>query len=106
MSDTDRWESRYHDIQKYKKLCAITHKQTGGICVVCCTRKSEQIHHSSYRKSGDRPLVNIWPVCVNCHTNACHSTENWIYNSRNPVWKNKNTPKFIKFLKANAQLLR
>lgn len=100
------WTDRYHDPAKYRVYCAKTHQKTGGVCVVCMSNRSQQIHHSSYRKSGDRPLVNTFPVCLRCHQTVCHSKENWIYNPKDPKWKNKNTASFVKQLQANAKKLQ
>lgn len=38
-------------LKKYKKRCRKAHLRTNGLCTVCLLNKSEQIHHSSYRKS-------------------------------------------------------
>ena len=93
--------TRYGNIKKYKKRCRKAHLRTNGLCTVCLLNKSEQIHHSSYRKSGDRYGINIFPVCRHCHFNVCHSPQNWIVSLVNPTWKNHNTPAFTALLKRN-----
>ena len=97
--------TRYGSIKKYKKRCRKAHLRTHGICTVCLLNKSEQIHHSSYRKSGDRYGINIFPVCKYCHFNVCHSPQNWITRPVNPIWKNHNTSQFTALLKKNYKRL-
>lgn len=100
------FSSRYADPTKHRKQCAKAHQKTNGVCVVCMSRPSEQIHHSSYRKSGDRVGVNIFSVCRYCHTHLCHSNKNWVIHPIDPVWKNHNTPTFTKMLQANYKKLQ
>ena len=99
------YQQRYGNLKKYKKKAAIAHSNVGGKCCCCKINDSQEIHHSSYRKSGDRYGINIFPVCKYCHKNICHSTTNWLTNKDNPVWKNKNTPAFTKMLQRNYKQL-
>jgi hypothetical protein len=101
------YQVRYgSNAKKHKKKCRNAHIRTHGICCVCMINKSEQVHHSSYRKSGDRYGINIFPVCRNCHKTVCHSPKNWIIDLINPEWKNHNTAEFTARLKRNYQRLR
>lgn len=100
------FSSRYSEPAKHRKQCAKAHQKTNGICVVCMARPSEQIHHSSYRKSGDRVGVNIFSTCKHCHVNICHHSKNWIIHPINPVWKNHNTASFTKMLQSNYRKLQ
>jgi phage regulator Rha-like protein len=69
--------------------------------------KSEQVHHTSYSLygSGDQVGVNVFPVCEKCHRNECHSDANWITDSDDLTFGNKNTDSFIKFLRRNMNLV-
>jgi hypothetical protein len=97
------YSQRYKKVTK-KKLSA-AHRRTNGKCCCCGINKSEEVHHSSYRKSGDKYGINFFPVCKYCHKNVCHSSENWIISKTDPVWKNKNTPAFVKTLQRNYRKL-
>ena len=94
---------RYSTKKKHKKKCRRAHTRTHGVCVVCLSKPSHQVHHSSYRKSGDRYGINIFPVCLYCHRFLCHSPKNWVIHPTDPVWKNRNTPEFTKLLQINYQ---
>lgn len=101
------YQVRYgNNIKKHKKKCRNAHIRTHGICCDCLINKSEQVHHSSYRKSGDRYGINIFPVCKHCHTHSCHSPKNWIIHPTEPQWKNHNTAEFTKRLQRNYKRLR
>lgn len=100
------FSSRYAEPTKHKKQCAKAHQKTNGICCVCMARPSEEIHHSSYRRSGDRVGVNIFSVCRYCHQHICHHNNNWIVHPVDPVWKNHNTASFTKMLQANYRKLQ
>lgn len=102
-----KYEDRYgDDPKKYRKQCARVHQKTNGLCCVCMVRQSEQIHHSSYRKSGDRVGVNVFGVCISCHTHICHHSKNWIIHPTDPVWKNHNTAEFTRLLQHNFKKLQ
>ena len=100
------YNCRYSNPVKHRRQCAKAHQKTNGTCVVCMARPSEQIHHSSYRKSGDRIGVNCFPVDIYCHTHICHSNKNWIIHPTDPVWKNHNTFSFTKILQNNYKKLQ
>ena len=97
------YQQRYGNVKRYKKTCAIAHKSVYGLCCVCLTRTSEELHHAKYGQ--DEIGKTIFPVCVECHQLECHSKENWIYDPKNPVWGNRNTAKFIERLQLGYQLL-
>lgn len=101
-------EKRRLPEKEYKELCSAAHKATNGICVVCKTAESEQIHHTSYSPGGsdDQVGVNVFPVCKNCHKNVCHSTKNWITDPANPTFGNQNTEEFVQLLQDNMARLR
>ncbi len=103
MKSEDDYRKRYGNIQKYKKQCAIAHKSVHGLCCVCLTRPSEELHHASYRN--DKIGVTVFPVCRKCHQSECHSPSNWMIDKNNRVWGNKNTPKFTKRLQLGYKLL-
>lgn len=104
--DQTGFQERYGDIKKYKKTCAKAHQATQGTCTVCMSRPSEQLHHSSYRKSGDRIGINCFPVCTICHTHICHHSKNWIIHPEDRKWKNHNTAAFTKMLQQNYKKLQ
>jgi phage regulator Rha-like protein len=100
-------ESRYQPWDKHRILCTKAHNQASGVCVCCMKAKSEQVHHTSYSLygSGDQVGVNVFPVCEKCHRNECHSDANWITDSDDLTFGNKNTDSFIKFLRRNMNLV-
>jgi phage regulator Rha-like protein len=100
-------ESRYQPWDKHRILCTKVHNQASGVCVCCMKAKSEQVHHTNYSLygSGDQVGVNVFPVCENCHRNECHSDANWITDSDDPTFGNRNTESFIKFLRRNMNLV-
>jgi phage regulator Rha-like protein len=100
-------ESRYQPWDKHRILCTKAHNQASGVCVCCMKAKSEQVHHTNYSLygSGDQVGVNVFPVCENCHRNECHSDANWITDSDDPTFGNRNTESFIKFLRRNMNLV-
>lgn len=100
------YRERYAEPEKHKKQCAKAHQKTNGTCCVCMARPSEEIHHSSYRKSGDRVGSNIFSVCISCHQQICHHKKNWIIHPTDPVWKNRNTFEFTKMLQNNYKKLQ
>ena len=102
------WDARYG--KNYKRLCAIAHRQTKGFCCYCLSAKSKEIHHALY--GNDIAGISIFAVCVSearrrhrCHTKVCHSRQNWIKDSSNPVWKNRNTEEFTARLRLGFELL-
>lgn len=97
------WDARYGDINQYKKQVAIAHRKTHNHCCVCLTSKSNQLHHASY--GNDRIGISTFPVCDRCHSGICHSSDNWIKDKTDPVWKSRNTPEFTKRLRLGYQLL-
>jgi hypothetical protein len=97
------WNARYGNLKKYKKQVAIAHRKTHKYCVVCLTKKSEEIHHAYY--GNDVIGVSTFPTCYRCHDEICHSPTNWIKNPSNPVWGNRNTDEFITRLRLGYQLL-
>ncbi|MFN6475297.1 hypothetical protein [Nostoc sp. DedQUE07] len=102
-SGTLDWNARYGNTKNYKKQCAIAHKSVRGLCCVCLTHPSQELHHAKY--GCDRIGETVFPVCIDCHDNVCHSPKNWLKDKNNPVWKNKNTPEFTERLKLGYQLL-
>lgn len=100
------FSARYAEPKKHKRQCAKAHQKTNGICCVCMVRPSEQIHHSSYRRSGDRAGINVFPVDRYCHANICHHNKNWIIHPIDPVWKNHNTREFTRMLQNNYKKLQ
>ncbi len=100
-------EQRRLPEKEYRELCSAAHKATNGTCVVCKTAKSEQIHHTSYSRTGidDQVGVNVFPVCKNCHQIVCHSTKNWITDLTNPTFGNKSTEEFVQLLQDNMARL-
>lgn len=97
------YSKRYGNPKKYRKQCAIAHQSTHGLCCVCMVKKSEQLHHAYYGQ--DVIGESVFPVCLRCHQTICHSSENWIVDKDDKVWKNRNTPKFIDRLKLGYRLL-
>jgi len=69
--------------------------------------KSQEIHHTSYSLYGksDKPGVNVFPVCKQCHDNECHSADNWIKDPTHPTLKNRNSRSFTKKLQQNMKAL-
>jgi hypothetical protein len=100
-------EQRRLPEKEYRELCSAAHKATNGICVVCMTTKSKELHHTSYSLygSGDQVGVNVFPVCKNCHQIVCHSTKNWITDLTNPTFGNKSTEEFVQLLQDNMARL-
>lgn len=102
------WNARYKgnpNGKPYRKLCAIAHTSSHQLCCVCLTRKSQEIHHSRYKKRGDKPGDNVFPVCKACHIPVCHSPTNWVTHKSQPLWKNHNTPAFERRLRLGYALL-
>ncbi|WP_375511786.1 hypothetical protein [uncultured Nostoc sp.] len=97
------WRKRYGNIKVYKKQCAIAHQSVKGLCCVCLVRPSEQLHHAKY--GNDEIGLTVFPVCLNCHNQVCHSSKNWNKDKTRPVWGNQNTPEFIERLKLGYKLL-
>jgi len=97
------YRKRYGNPRKYKQQCAIAHRATHGLCCVCVTGKSEELHHAFYGK--DIIGVSTFPVCLRCHTTICHSRENWITDPKDPVWGNRNTDKFRQRIQTGYRLL-
>jgi|SRR5579883_1440019 len=97
------WDSRYGDVEQYKKICAAAHRSTHNICCVCMQRPSEEMHHTSYGKHSQG--INFFPACAACHLLVCHSSKNWIKDKKDPVKKSHNTPEFVKQLKQNYKQL-
>lgn len=97
------WNARYGNPAKYRKQVAIAHKRTHNYCVVCLSRRSEQIHHAYY--GNDAIGISTFPTCAICHSSVCHSPSNWIICRSNPVWGNRNTDEFITRLRLGYQLL-
>lgn len=89
----------------YRKLCAIAHDGAHQLCCCCLVRPSQEIHHSRYRKRGDKAGDNVFPVCKACHIPVCHSSKNWVTYRDAPLWKNHNTPSFEKRLRLGYALL-
>ncbi|MFK0731410.1 MAG: helix-turn-helix domain-containing protein [Gloeotrichia echinulata GP01] len=101
--DESIWRLRYGSSVKYREMCAESHRKTHGLCCVCLTRKSTQIHHACY--GNDIAGKSIFPVCQHCHYHICHHKANWIRCSKNPVWENRNTEEFIQKLRSGYELL-
>lgn len=97
------YQKRYGNIKQYKIMCAIAHKSVHGQCCVCLTKKSQELHHAKYGK--DEIGKTVFPVCTYCHESQCHSHENWIHDSKNPVWGNRNTDEFTRRLICGYQIL-
>jgi hypothetical protein len=99
--EKEKYSDRYGDPVRYRKQCARAHQKTNGLCCVCMARQSDQLHHSSYRKSGDRIGSNCFPVCLSCHQHICHHPKNWVIHPTDPIWKNHNTAQFTRMLQNN-----
>jgi len=103
------WDSRYAD--NWRKICAIAHQATGGICCCCLVARSEVVHHVRYRdKRGaiaGREVAgrDVFNLCTTCHNEVAHSKENWIKCKADQLLGNHNTSAFIKKLKFGYQLL-
>lgn len=97
------WNARYGNPKHYRKFLAIAHKKTHNYCVVCLSRRSEQIHHAYY--GNDIIGISTFPTCASCHSLVCHSPTNWVICRSNPVWGNRNTDEFITRLRLGYQLL-
>ena len=97
------FDKRYGNIKRYGQQCAIAHKSTHGLCCVCMTAKSEELHHAFYGR--DIIGVSVFPTCLSCHQNVCHSSDNWVIDHKNPVWKNRNTTGFTQRLQLGYKLL-
>jgi hypothetical protein len=103
------WDSRYAD--NWRKICAIAHQATGGICCCCLVARSEIVHHVRYRdKRGaiaGREVAgrDVFSLCVTCHNEQAHSKKNWIRCKIDPLLGNHNTSAFVKKLKFGYQLL-
>ena len=102
----DKYDDRYGNIPSYRKHCAKVHQGTGGICCVCMARQSQEVHHTSYRKSVNRRGINEFPVCISCHRHICHHPKNWIIHPVDPIWKNHNTAEFTRMLQQNYKKLQ
>lgn len=74
------------------------HRLRKSLCCCCLQAKTEEWHHSSYRLGRDEPGENWFPVCRKCHTNICHSKENWIVDKTESS-NNRNTETFTQRLK-------
>jgi hypothetical protein len=103
VSGSLNWDARYGNLKKYRRQCAIAHKAVKHFCCVCLTNTSEQLHHAKY--GNDKIGVTVFPVCLDCHANVCHSSINWIKDKQNPLWNNQNTPEFIERLEIGYKLL-
>ncbi len=75
----------------YSKKVAQVHRYTNNICSCCHKNKSKEAHHSRYLGIEDKPGINLFPVCLDCHKSLCHSKENW--NQRG-AWESCNTPEW------------
>lgn len=63
------WNDRYGNPKEYRKQVAIAHRKTHNYCVVCLTKKSEEIHHAYY--GNDVIGVSIFSACYRCHNEIC-----------------------------------
>lgn len=97
------YQKRYGNPKKYRVQCAIAHKSVHGLCCVCLTAKSEELHHASYGK--DCIGFSVFPVCTRCHQSVCHAPDNWIVDYKNPVWGNHNSAEFTQRLQLGYKLL-
>ena len=98
-----KYQKRYGNIKQYYKQCAIAHKSVYNLCCVCLTKKSEQLHHAKY--GNDIIGTTTFPVCTSCHQRICHDVNNWIIDTTNPEWGNRNTPDFTERLQLGYKLL-
>ena len=78
----------------YKERCRKAHESTGQRCVIC-SKKSEEIHHSSY--GNDVIGKTIFAVCRHCHETIAHDPKNWRPN-KDPM-KSRNTQEFSEWLR-------
>ena len=83
-----RWDVRYPPNWSDIRLQA--HRATGGICCCCKQELSVEAHHTRYLWKGDRPGLNVMPLCKACH-DLSHHPRNWIKHKGNPLWKSANT---------------
>jgi len=108
------WDSRYAD--NWRKICAIAHQATGGICCCCLVSRSEVVHHVRYRdKRGaiaGREVAgrDVFPVCGStnkpgtCHFRL-HQSDAWIHAKGDALLGNHQRSDWVKKLKLGYQLL-
>ena len=108
------WDSRYAD--NWRKICAIAHQATGGMCCLCLVSRSEVVHHVRYRdKRGaiaGREVAgrDVFPVCGStnkpgtCHFRL-HQPDAWIHAKGDALLGNHQRSEWVKKLKIGYQLL-
>lgn len=87
-SKSERYPPNYYEI------CGDAHKDIGQRCTLCL-KKSQVIHHAAYGR--DKPGYTVFPVCIKCHNNCCHSPANWVRHT--DKMKSHNTPEFTEYLR-------
>jgi hypothetical protein len=102
------WDSRYAD--NWRKICAIAHQATGGICCCCLVAKSTNVHHLYYRdKRGaiaGREIAgkSVVPLCSACHDRS-HRKDVWVYDRINPLLGNHQRSGWARKLRLGYRLL-
>ncbi len=102
------WDNRYAD--NWRKICAIAHQATGGICCLCLVAASEECHHVRYRdKRGaiaGREVAgrDCFGCCKPCH-DRLHRKDAWVYAKNDALLGNHQRSEWVKKLKLGYQLL-
>lgn len=105
LKDKFRLSSKYdvrYSYSGYSKKVARAHQISGGKCSCCLSADSENAHHTRYEGADDEPGQSLIAVCKSCHTEYCHSSDNWI---KDGVWRSRNTPEWEAKLQAGIELL-
>ena len=75
-------------------------------------RDCEEVHHARYSdRDGaiagrEIPLVDVFPLCNECHDTYHFTNGYWIEDDEDPVLLNRNSPVAYWNLRMNAQLLK
>lgn len=107
-ADEPDWDSRYAD--NWRKICAIAHQATGGVCCCCLVALSVECHHLYYRdKRGaiagrEVAGVSVVVLCKPCHDRS-HRKDVWIYDAKNPLLGNHQRSSWARKLKLGYRLL-
>ena len=99
------WNKRYcwNYSERVKAASRLWNIVGRGLCVCCMVSPAQEIHHTSY--GSDSLGINWFPVCVKCHKQQCHSSENWIKDKDDPLWSNRNTEDFVEMMQRNYRSL-
>jgi len=103
-TNEDRYSPQWGRIQK--AAMAATDRK----CCLC-NRKAEQVHHARYSDwkgaiaGRERPGIDVFPVCLDCHNDQCHSKSNWVVpqGKRDRVLGSRNTDRFRRHLVQSYQ---